>query len=137
MSANETLRRRACGFVLQMPSGEIDPGTLAPGFDCWNSAMGGLISGETYLEGIARAARVLPDMEMTIEGSVAEGNQVAVRSASRAKLPDGSLYLNNYHFLFTFDGDRIARVHAFMNTKTAEEALLPLIWGERRNFQEE
>jgi hypothetical protein len=134
MTDLETRRERACRFVLQMMDGTIDPELLAPGFDCWNSAMGGLISGPTYLEGIAGAARVLPDMRMKIDGTVAEGNDVAVRSSSEATLPDGSIYANHYHFLFEFERDRIRRVHAFMNTKTAEEALLPLIWGDRRNF---
>ena len=132
MSVLDEQRALACRFVGQIPSGRIDPALLAEGFDCWNSAMGGLIAGETYLQGIAGAARVLPDMTMAIDGTVAEDSEVAVRASSRATLPDGSLYVNHYHFLFAFQAGRIRRVHAFMNTKTAEEALMPLIWGERR-----
>lgn len=134
MSDIETLRERACRFVLQIPRGTIDADLLDPAFDCWNASMGGMIDGPTYLEGIAGAARVLPDLRMTIDGTVAEGSGVAVRASSVATLPDGSIYANNYHFLFEFNGDRIRRVHAFMNTKAAEDVLRPLIWGERSDF---
>lgn len=135
MTNIETLRERACGFVLAMQNGVVPPEILHPDFDCWNASMGGLISGATYLEGIAGAARILPDMKMEILGTVAEGSEVTVRSASKATLPDGRIYANNYHFQFSFDGDRIRRVYAFMDTKTAEEMLRPLIWGDRTDFQ--
>lgn len=73
---------------------------------------------------------------MSIDGTVAEGSDVAVRASSEATLPNGRIYANQYHFLFSFEGVRIRRVYAFINTKTAEEVLLPLIWGEQRNFQD-
>lgn len=130
----EGRRQRAVGFVQAMPGGTIDLSTLAEGFDCWNAAMGGFISGTTYLEGIAKAAAALPDLKMIVDGTVAEGPDVAVRSHSEATLPGGSIYRNAYHFLFEFEDDAIRRVHVFMNTKTAEEALMPLLWGERRTF---
>lgn len=130
----EQRRAFATGFVLAIPTGRIDPETLAPDFDCWNASMGGLISGATYLEGIARAAAVLADMQMVIEGSVAEGDEVAVRARSEASLPGGGIYTNDYHFLFRFSAGRIRRVHAYLNTKSAEEALMPLLWGDRRSF---
>lgn len=136
MNELDANRERACRFVLQMPSGTIDPALHTPDFDCWNSAMGGLISGAAYLEGIAGVARVAPGMHMQIDGTVAEGNDVAVRASSTVTLPNGVVYANAYHFLFSFDGHRIRRVHAYMNTKLAEEALIPLVWGERRNFQD-
>ncbi len=132
----ETRRRRATAFVEAMPSGVIDPATLAEDFDCWNASMGGLISGPTYLEGIGKAAAALPDMKMIVDGTVAEGDKVAVRSHSEATLPDGSIYRNAYHFLFEFTGVKIKRVHAFLNTKTAEEKLMSLLWGDRRRFDD-
>jgi hypothetical protein len=134
MSDLEQRREMACAFVRQIPSGRIDPSILAGAFDCWNSAMGGLISGATYLKGIAGAAAVLPDMAMTIEGTVAEERQVAVRASSTARLPDGAIYANVYHFLFEFEDLQIRRIHAFMNTKLAEETLMPLIWGNQKQF---
>jgi ketosteroid isomerase-like protein len=136
MSASETLREKACSFVLQIPSGRIDPDLLAPDFDCWNAAMGGLIPAATYLEGIAGAARVLPGMVMEVDGTVVEGSDVAVRASSRAQLPDGTIYGNHYHFLFHFEGAKVRRIYAYMDTKTAAEVLVPLVWGERRDFQD-
>ena len=135
MNELEARRERACRFVLQIPTGQIDADLLAGDFDCWNSAMGGLVSAEIYLKGIEGAARVLPGMQMQIDGTVAEGSDVAVRASSEATLPDGATYANQYHFLFSFAGDQIRRIYAFMNTKTAEELLVPLIWGEQHNFQ--
>ena len=130
----EQRRQAATAFAQAIPSGNIDRNTLAPEFDCWNASMGGLISGETYLEGIAKAAAALPDMVMTVENTVAEDDKVSVMAASQGTLPSGEIYRNNYHFLFLFDGDRIRRIHAFLNTKEAAEKLMPVLWGDRRDF---
>jgi hypothetical protein len=130
----EEKRAAAIAFVLGMPDGRVDEAALAPDFDCWNASMGGFISGATYLKGIAGAGAAITDMKMEIDGTVAEGDAVAVRSHSEGTLPDGAIYRNAYHFLFEFTGDKIQRVHAFLNTKTAEEMLMPWIWGDQRTF---
>lgn len=94
----------------------------------------GVISRETYLAGIAKGAAAMSNMAMTVENAIAEDKKVSVMSASEATLPNGDMYRNNYHFLFLFDGNKIRRVHAFLNTKTAEEKLMPVLWGDQRNF---
>jgi ketosteroid isomerase-like protein len=72
---------------------------------------------------------------MEVDGTVVEGSDVAVRASSRAHLPDGTVYANHYHFLFRFKGDKVRRIYAYMDTKTAAEVLVPLVWDERRDFQ--
>ena len=68
-------------------------------------------------------------------GAIADPVQAAIVDAPPLPVCERlGIYRNAYHFLFEFDGDRIKRVHAFMNTKTAEEALMPLLWGDRRSF---
>jgi SnoaL-like domain len=130
----EENRAIAIAFVEAIPGGKINPEHLTQDFDCWNASMGGRISGPTYLKGIAAAAATLQDMKMTVEGTVAEVDDVAVRARSDAVLPDGRIYANNYHFRMHFAGGKIQHIDAYLNTKTAEEMLMPLLWGDQRTF---
>jgi hypothetical protein len=56
------------------------------------------------------------------------------RSAQRPC--EGTVYANHYHFLFRFKGDKVRRIYTYMDTTTATEVLVPLVWGERRDFQD-
>jgi ketosteroid isomerase-like protein len=48
---------------------------------------------------------------MTVEGSTAECDRVAVEAESHANLKNGKLYHNHYHFLMLFRAGKIAEVH--------------------------
>lgn len=51
----------------------------------------------------------------------AEGDRVALESQTRGTLPDGRVYTNEYHYLFTFRGGKILRVKEYMDTQAAAE----------------
>jgi len=60
---------------------------------------------------------------LTIKGTTAEGDRVAVEAESRVNLKNGKLYNNHYHFLFVFRGDKIGQVMEYNDTAHAAAVL--------------
>jgi ketosteroid isomerase-like protein len=56
-------------------------------------------------------------LKMTVKGSIAEGDQVAVQLESYGELKNGGIYNNEYHTLVTFRGERICAVLEYMDTQ--------------------
>lgn len=70
-------------------------------------------------------AQVLPlveHMQFTSEGHAVQGDRVALEASSQASLRNGRTYANRYHFLFRFDGERIAEVREYCDTAPAKAA---------------
>ncbi|NMN97530.1 nuclear transport factor 2 family protein [Antrihabitans stalactiti] len=74
--------------------------------------LGALLSGVTtvYEDGA---------LEVTPTGAIAQGDKVAVEATSYAKLKNGKVYQNAYHFLFEFRDGKILSVKEYMDTKHA------------------
>lgn len=51
----------------------------------------------------------------------AEGDRVALESQTRGTLPDGRVYTNHYHYLFTFRDGKVLQVKEYMDTQAAAE----------------
>ena len=51
----------------------------------------------------------------------AEGDRVAVEARTRGVLPDGRVYTNMYHYLFTFREGKVWRVKEYLDTQSAAE----------------
>jgi ketosteroid isomerase-like protein len=58
-------------------------------------------------------------LEVTPTAAVAQGDKVAVEATSYAKLKNGKVYQNAYHFLFEFRDGKILSVKEYMDTKHA------------------
>jgi len=52
---------------------------------------------------------------------VIEGNKAAVEGKSWMKLKEGRVYENLYHWLFEIRGDKICRVHEYLDTALVED----------------
>lgn len=62
-----------------------------------------------------------PDgVEFNVTGMVAEGDSVAAKATLKAKTAMGTFYDNDYHFLFTFEGNKIVRMKEYMDTYHAK-----------------
>ena len=85
------------------------------------------VSGETHSrqEYIDQASRLFASMTepMAVNYGVmtAEDNRVALEMSSQLPLPDGRLYRNEYHILFTLRDGRIASVREYMDTQHVGE----------------
>jgi len=51
----------------------------------------------------------------------AEADRVAVEAETRGVTPDGRVYTNAYHYLFTFRDGKILRVKEYLDTQSAAE----------------
>lgn len=69
---------------------------------------------------MAKWESLLPSFPiMTIVGTAAEGDRVAVEAIGRAKLSDGRVYENTYHFLFQLRDGKICEIKEYMDSKRA------------------
>ena len=58
-------------------------------------------------------------LEMTVLGSVAEGDRVAIEVESSGDLKNGRQYRQQYHFLITLRDGKIASVREYLDTHHA------------------
>lgn len=74
---------------------------------------------KTEMAGIfRRMLRQMPHgLRMTVKGSIAEGDQVALEVESRGELLDGRVYNQEYHALMTIREGKIAAVREYMDTQ--------------------
>jgi ketosteroid isomerase-like protein len=65
------------------------------------------------------------DGPLTIKttGVTAEGNRVAVEAESHAKMKNGKVYQNKYHFLLDIRDGKIQAVKEYLDTTHAEDVL--------------
>ena len=62
-------------------------------------------------------ARMVPaGMQVTMKGTTAEGDRVAVEAAAEGVWINGRIYRNNYHFLFELRDGAIMEVREYMDT---------------------
>jgi ketosteroid isomerase-like protein len=73
---------------------------------------------------LASNLKLLPHgLEIIIGDMTAEGDRVAVEAESKAKLVNGTLYHNRYHFLFVLRDGRIQAVKEYLDTLHVANAL--------------
>ncbi len=64
-------------------------------------------------------AQLSDGLKMTVTGSLAEGDRVAVEVESSGDLRNGRQYRQQYHFLITFRDGKIASVREYLDTHHA------------------
>ncbi|WP_374663564.1 nuclear transport factor 2 family protein [Ramlibacter sp.] len=126
--ATEFFRRHDAGD----PQGALD--LLADDCQYWLAGQAGrnATGGRTHDKaGMAEIFRRMSDamtgpLRMTVIGTVAEGEQVAVEAVSRGELKNGKVYEQAYHVLMTIRGGRIVRAREYMDTQHVQD-----IWYTR------
>src|SRR4051812_6688162 len=63
-------------------------------------------------------------LKMTVVGSIAEGDRVAVEVESSGDLRNGRRYRQQYHFLIVLREGKIAAVHEYLDTHHAYDVWL-------------
>jgi len=58
----------------------------------------------------------LAGLRMTVKTIIGEGDMVAVEVVSYGPLPDGRVYENEYHTMFTFRDGKVIKVREFLDT---------------------
>ena len=62
-------------------------------------------------------------LRFQILGVTSQGDRVAVEARSEGRLTNGKAYANQYHFLFTFAGDKVNAVREYNDTAYMREQL--------------
>lgn len=84
----------------------------------------GWVDKATVERRLAANLKLLPHGLAIETGAItAEEDRVAIEAESRARMVNGRLYHNRYHFLFVLRGARIAVVKEYLDTLHAKEAL--------------
>jgi ketosteroid isomerase-like protein len=123
----ETNRQVATGFYRRFYDGDVE-GALALMADdasFWlagkpgTSATAGKAHTKADMAEIFRRMheRLVPPLAMTVRGTVAEGDKVAVEIAARAPLQNGRVYEQEYHALLTIRDGRIVAGREYMDTE--------------------
>jgi len=66
-------------------------------------------------------SRLESGLSMTVVGSIAEGDRVAVEVVSSGDLKNGRKYRQEYHFMLGFRDGKIATVHEYLDTHHAHD----------------
>lgn len=76
---------------------------------------------ETICAYMAGPSIFVGGVETTFGEITAEDDRVAVECETRGVLPDGRVYTNMYHYLFTVRDGKILRVKEYLDTQSAAE----------------
>ncbi len=93
------------------------------------SAFAGTMTRAQYTEVMAQGVGMFfPNgIKMTIKGMIAEGDRVAVEAESYGETAEGTVYNNEYHFLFEVRDGKIQATREYMCTAHIVEVLGPLM----------
>ena len=99
---------------------------LADDFVWWMPARGEI---QDRLEAMlaASARHLKAPMTLTVTGTTAEGDRVAVEAVSYGELTNGAVYNNHYHFLLEFKDGKAVRVCEYNDSKHAAEVWTGLL----------
>jgi ketosteroid isomerase-like protein len=99
----------------------VNESLVTEDFQIWGPTMGTLDM-RTYKKLVAGLNKLMPVLvAMTIVGTTAEGDRVAVEAAGSTRLADGRVYENTYHILFQFRNGRIRMVKEYLDSKRAAD----------------
>ncbi len=117
----------------QMETGDID-GYLAFAADDYThtvpgkSAFAGTRTRAQLREMLQGVGIIFPNgLKMTIKGMTAEGDRVAVEAESYGETTAGTVYNNEYHWLFEIRDGKIQAAREYMCTAHAVEVFGPLM----------
>jgi hypothetical protein len=68
-------------------------------------------------------SRIDGALRLSPTGATAEGERVAVEAESYARMSNGKIYQNKYHFLFTVRNGKIQAVKEYLDTMHANDVL--------------
>ncbi len=119
----EDNRALAIRFIQRMkPCGGIDETLISDDFRWWAPGLGS--SDKTQMRALIDQLKpIMPRMpDMTIAGSTAEGERIALEVSGKCELADGRRYDNEYHFLIFVRDGRVRLVKEYTDTKLAHDA---------------
>jgi ketosteroid isomerase-like protein len=117
----EDNRLTALRLIDRLSRGLIDEAIVTEDVSWWVPGRG-IINKADFGE-IAKTVNGLfkSGVAMTILGSTAEGDRVAIEAEAYGELKNGKIYNNTYHFLFLFRDGRIFQAKEYNDSKHAAD----------------
>jgi ketosteroid isomerase-like protein len=125
----EDNKRVVLGLFENLSAGNGDAvlGALADNATWWvqgNFPLSGTKTKKEFAELVGQlGTNIDGGLRVTPKGITAEGDRVAVEAESYAKMKNGKIYQNTYHFLFTVRDGKIQSVKEYLDTMHANEVL--------------
>jgi hypothetical protein len=128
MSVEENKKIAATFFEnLSAGNGAAVMNALADNATWWvagNFALSGTKTKQQFAELVGGlGAKIDGPMTIKTTGVTAEGDRVAVEAESHAKMKNGKVYQNKYHFLLEIRDGKIQAVKEYLDTTHAAEVL--------------
>jgi uncharacterized protein len=118
----EKNREMAIRFVTTMSDhGGLDESLITDDFEWWASYHHGVMNCAQIKAMVASLTQMPRLPVMTVIGTTAEGDRVAVEAAGKCVLPDGRPYNNSYHFVILLRDGRVRMVREYCDTKLAAD----------------
>ena len=117
----EDNRLTALRLIEGLSKGFIDEALVTEDVSWWVPGRG--IINKTDFGKIAKTVngQFKSGVVMTIHGSTAEGDRVAIEAEAYGELKNGKIYNNTYHFLFLFRDGRIFQAKEYNDSKHAAD----------------
>lgn len=114
-------RDTALRMIDEISKGVIDDSLVTEDIAWWVPGRGIIQRGE-FTE-IVKAFRSFldGDLKMTVHGVTTDGDRVAVEAETMARLKNGKIYNNTYHFLFLFRNGKIYLAKEYNDSRHAAE----------------
>ena len=128
MSAEDN-KRMILGFFEDLSAGRGDKvlGALADSATWWvlgNFPLSGTKTKAQFAELVGQLGQNIDGgLRVTPTALTAEGDRVAVEAESHAKMKNGKIYQNKYHFLFVVRNGKIQEAREYLDTMHANEVL--------------
>ncbi len=126
MTTAESNKQTAAQFFAHFSAGDVAAALalMTPACTWWLPGKAGQlpVTGTRSKEQISRlfagmTGQLEGPLVMTVKGAIAEGEQVAMEVESLGRLKNGRTYNQQYHFLITFEGGKIASVREYLDTQ--------------------
>ena len=124
----EEKRQAAIDFFIATANGRGNPALRSVDFRIWNPQIGELTAEELGVVS-AKAMDLFKDgLAITIDGTTAEGNRVAIEARSSGELINGTRYNGTYHILIEFDdAGKVRRMAEHLDSKHMADVVSPLL----------
>ena len=123
--STEQNKKIALGLLDNLSNGNVDCvlDAMAESATWWAPGVSGTKSKREMGELLKNLGAAFTNgLKITVDGSIAEGDRVAIEAHSYGEMVTGKVYQNQYHFLFEVRDGKVQIVKEYMDTLHVKEA---------------
>jgi ketosteroid isomerase-like protein len=121
----EENRATALRMIDGLSKGEIEEAIVTPDVAWWIPGRGTVSKADFGAIAMTVQGFFKNGVLMTVHGTTAEGDRVAVEAEAYGELKNGKIYNNTYHFMFLFRDGKIYLAKEYNDSKHAADIFDP------------